>query len=193
MDDMIKCNPSSLVFPVIGLSALMLFSISDTNSYPIKAMSSQTKNTHAEDSLSIPTQESLSPSFPESVQQWGGQIEIAARKYGLDPNLIGAVIMQESGGNSEAYSISGAVGLMQVMPSDGIASGFFCGDGPCFKNRPTSAELFDPEFNLDYGSGMLAGLIREHGNARDALKAYGPMDMAYGYADIVLEIWTSHQ
>lgn len=190
---MIKCSPSNMVFPVIGLSALMLFSISDANSYPLMTTSSQTKNGHAEESLSNPTQKSLSPSFPESVQQWGGQIEDAARKYGLDPNLIGAVIMQESGGNPEAYSISGAVGLMQVMPSDGIASGFFCGDGPCFKHRPTSAELFDPEFNLDYGSRMLAGLIQKHGNTRDALKAYGPMDMAYGYADIVLDIWTSHR
>jgi hypothetical protein len=33
---------------------------------------------------------------------------------------------------------------------------------------------------------MLAGLVRKHGEVREALKAYGPMNVGYYYADIVL-------
>jgi len=48
----------------------------------------------------------------------------------LPEALIAAVILQESGGDPSAYSSSGAVGLMQVMPRDGIAAEFMCVNGP---------------------------------------------------------------
>jgi hypothetical protein len=35
---------------------------------------------------------------------------------------------------------------------------------------------------------MLSDLIQRKGNVRDALRAYGPMDMGYHYADLVLNI-----
>jgi len=135
----------------------------------------------------------LSPKFPESIQKWKPVIESSALETGLDPNLIAAVMLQESGGDSQAYSTSGAVGLMQVMPRDGIASEFICGNAPCFINRPTINELMDPSFNIQYGSSYLAGLIRKKGSEREALYTYGPMDMGYGYADIVLTIFKNYQ
>ena len=128
----------------------------------------------------------LSSSYPDKVTQWCGLIMHYAEKRGLSPNLIAALILQESGGNSGAYSHSGAVGLMQVMPRDGLASSFMCAAGPCFSNRPSIDELQDPEFNISYGTKMLANLYRKYGSMRDALKAYGPMDVGYYYADIVL-------
>ena len=85
------------------------------------------------------------------------------------------------------------MGLMQVMPRDGLAAGFMCINGPCFAARPSMQELYDPEFNISYGTQMLAGLIERHGNARDALRAYGPMDMGFRYADIVLGIMNRYQ
>jgi soluble lytic murein transglycosylase-like protein len=129
---------------------------------------------------------SISSKYPEKVLQWCGLIERYSHENNLDPNLIAALILQESGGNSQAYSKSGAVGLMQVMPRDGLAAKFNCINGPCFASRPSMAELYDPEFNVSYGTRMLAGLIRRHGDIREALRSYGPMDMGYRYADIVL-------
>lgn len=135
----------------------------------------------------------MSASFPQSILQWCGTIAHYAGKRGLDPNLIGALILQESGGNASAYSKSGAVGLMQVMPNDGLASAFMCPAGPCFSNRPSTDQLYDPEFNISYGTKMLAGLINRHGAVREALKSYGPMDVGYYYADIVLGIFERYR
>jgi len=67
-----------------------------------------------------------------------------------------------------------------------------CVNGPCFANRPTIAELKDPEFNVNYGAGMLANLFTKHGSYREALFRYGPIDMGYAYADKVLKIWETY-
>jgi soluble lytic murein transglycosylase-like protein len=136
---------------------------------------------------------SLSQNYPDSIRQWCGLIEQYANENNLDPNLISAVMLQESAGHPDAYSKSGAVGLMQVMPRDGKAASFVCKNGPCFADRPSMNELFDPEYNVAYGANMLAGLINYHGNVRDALKAYGPKDVGYYYADLVLGIANNHQ
>jgi len=135
----------------------------------------------------------VSPKFPERILRWCTLITEYSGKHGLDPNLIAALILQESGGNPDAYSKSGAVGLMQVMPRDGKAASFMCKNGPCFANRPSSAELYDPELNIKFGTKMLAGLISREGNIRDALKSYGPMDVGYYYADIVLRLYEQYR
>jgi len=135
--------------------------------------------------------------YPENIEPWCFLIEEASLKYGVDPFLIGAVMTQESGGNPEAYSSSGAVGLVQVMPNDGIAANFICANGPCFADRPSSEELFDPAINVNYGTGMLAGLITKYGDTREGLLHYGPdctltdpdCPDPYFYADIVLGIY----
>ena len=61
---------------------------------------------------------------PSSVTQWWGSLEPLARQYEVDPLLIAAVMMQESGGDPRARSWAGANGLMQVLdgPFDSIAS-----------------------------------------------------------------------
>lgn len=136
---------------------------------------------------------SLPPSYPPAIQQWCRSIEANAQATGLPATLIAAVVLQESGGDPLAYSSSGAVGLMQVMPRDGLAADFLCVNGPCFAARPTIAELEDPEFNLAYGSRMLADLAIKHGSYREALFRYGPTGMGYLYADLVMSIWKNNQ
>ncbi|HZW03463.1 MAG TPA: transglycosylase SLT domain-containing protein, partial [Anaerolineaceae bacterium] len=110
---------------------------------------------------------SLGSGFPESIRRWCDLIEPHAREHDLDPNLVAAVILQESGGKADAFSKSGAVGLMQVMPRDGIAATFQCINGPCFAARPSIEELSDPQYNVAYGTRMLAGLINKHGSIRE--------------------------
>jgi len=126
--------------------------------------------------------------YPSKTQPWCRLIEQAASSYGVDALLIASVMLQESGGQPEILSSSGAVGLMQVMPRDGIAADFQCINGPCFASRPSIEELKDPAFNVDYGVRMLTGLIEKHGDIREALKSYGPYDVGYRYADQVLTI-----
>lgn len=135
---------------------------------------------------------SLSSGLPVAVRQWCPQIEAAAQDTGLPAGLIAAVIVQESGGDPTAYSSSGAVGLMQVMPRDGLAADFLCANGPCFASRPTIAELEDPTFNIQYGSQYLISLLEKFGSYREALYKYGPMDIGYHYADLVMNIWKTY-
>ena len=135
----------------------------------------------------------VSAKYPQNILQWCTLIIQYAAANGLEPDFVAAVMLQESGGNSLAYSRSGAVGLMQVMPRDGLAADFVCVNGPCFASRPTIKELQDPQFNLEYGTRMLSSLESRFGSLREALKAYGPKDVGYTYADKVLAIYENYQ
>jgi soluble lytic murein transglycosylase-like protein len=135
----------------------------------------------------------LSQRYPEGILQWCSLIQKYAAENELPAELIAAVMLQESGGDPQAYSYSGAVGLMQVMPKDGIAASFQCINGPCFASRPSIAELQDPEFNISFGTRMLAGLAHNYGSFRDGLRYYGPAGVEYTYADKVLAIFESYR
>ncbi len=180
-------NPTKMILPAILAVGLTLYSFSLFTGSAFMRKGAQPP-AKAEKLLS-----GLSNQFPASIQQWRGHIEASAGKNGLDPNLIAAVMLQESSGSAEVVSWSGAVGLMQVMPRDGIAASFICGSQPCFSSRPSTNELLEPTFNIEYGARMLAGLISKKGSLREALYAYGPYDVGYRYADIVLDIYENYQ
>lgn len=180
-------SPGGLIFPAIVLIGLILFSLSGF----IGTIFSQ-NDFHPSAPPAEHTRK-LSDLFPASIQQWKMIIEKYAERYQLDPNLIAAVMLQESGGDPQIISSSGAVGLMQVMPRDGIAASFYCGAIACFTNRPTIKDLSEPEFNVDFGSRMLSNLIKKEGSVRQALLRYGPFDTGYGYADTVLSLYKHYQ
>lgn len=183
--------PKNLVFPAVIICSLSLVTLS----MAVNSGLAQPQTDNQTDFLSSrnASNAQLSSLFPESIQKWKTLIEHSASETGLDPNLIAAAILQESGGNSQAISSSGAVGLMQVMPNDGIASEFICGSQPCFGNRPSTNELLDPKFNIEFGSNYLSDLIQARTTEREALRIYGPMDVGYYYADIVLAILDSYR
>jgi hypothetical protein len=104
----------------------------------------------------------LSPAWSASVRRWTEEILAEARKSGLDPDFIAAVVQEESNGDPFAVSRVGAVGLMGVMPA-----------GPGLEGRPTSEKLLDPALNLDWGVAILASVIRQSGgDIYAALAAY---------------------
>ena len=53
----------------------------------------------------------------DKAENFSGSIASASRKYGVSPNLIGAVITIESCFNSRALGAAGEKGLMQLMPA----------------------------------------------------------------------------
>jgi len=130
----------------------------------------------------------VSSKFGPKILQWCEPVTKYAVEYGIDPDLIAAMIVQESGGNPSAISHQGAVGLMQVMPNDG-STPFMCENGPCFANRPSTQELLDPEFNIKQGVKILREQIMKYNNVRGGLMGYGPSGVGYYYADIVLSIY----
>ena len=73
----------------------------------------------AQSSGTIPSANPRAPSV--SIQQriagYGDTIQAASQKYGVDSNLIKAVMASESGGKPDAQSAKNAKGLMQLIDS----------------------------------------------------------------------------
>jgi len=136
---------------------------------------------------------SVNRKIPSTVKKWCKWINEYAADWQVDPILIAAIIQQESGGDPSAISKNGAVGLMQIMPGDGKALAFDCISGPCFSDRPSTKFLLNPEYNISYGTEMIAGLLATTGNIRDALQAYGPIENGYTYADQVLSLMEQYK
>ena len=186
---------AGMTIPATAISSLSLSSSQSeaalVESLNLTASQVNQASSNLETAASVGCQ--ISASFPQKIQQWCELISSYASQHNLPPDLVASVIWQESGGNPSAYSKSGAVGLMQVMPKDGKAANFMCVNGPCFSNRPSTSELNDPEFNIAYGTKMLAELYQHSGSFRDALMAYGPMNVGYYYADKVLKIYENYK
>ena len=82
-----------------------------------------------------------------------------ARRHGLPPELVLAVVSVESGFQPQAVSPKGAQGLMQLMPGTASALGV--------------EDAFDPEQNLDGGIRHLGSLLVLYGgDVTRALAAY---------------------
>ena len=178
--------------------AIFLWLATSTINFPDSALAADPKNSTENMSNNVNNHRTkagvggdcqINRDFPAQILQWCDLITHYSLQHGLEPDLLAALIYQESGGDPLAYSHSGAVGLMQVMPNDGLAASFMCPNGPCFQNRPSINELQDPEFNISYGTRMLAGLLQKTGSLREALKSYGPVGVGYYYSDKVLAIY----
>lgn len=85
----------------------------------------------------------------------------------LPPDLLAAVIDQESGFDPDARSSQGAVGMMQVMP----ATARWIATQPGSPSMPPE-RLSEPEVNIAYGAWYLHYLIDKYGDERIAIAAY---------------------
>lgn len=94
-----------------------------------------------------------------AVARWAPYISAASKQYGVDPDLIAAIITQESGGNPNAVSPKGAKGLMQLMDSTASDMGV---------TRP-----FSPQSNIMGGTKYLKQLLDAfNGDESLALASY---------------------
>lgn len=100
--------------------------------------------------MTLPLRFAPSQAVPDGP--WGALIFEAARRNGLNPRVVAAVIGAESAGNPTAVSRVGARGLMQLMPATAERFGV-----------PHEA-LFDPEQNLEAGSRYLSWLVDQFPN-----------------------------
>jgi hypothetical protein len=93
------------------------------------------------------------------------QIAAAARRHGLDPDLLAAVAAQETGG-------PGANAGRNVVGDGGHGHGIFQIDDRWHAFAATAGAM-DPAENADYAAGMISGLLKRYGgNVHEALSAY---------------------
>jgi len=101
----------------------------------------------------------LPPCDPIPAAQLDKLVEESAQQAGLRPDLVRAVIEQESGARPCAVSWKGAQGLMQLMPATSESFGV--------------RDPFDPRQNVDAGTKLLKQLLTKYNNDVSlALAAY---------------------
>lgn len=127
-------------------------------------------------SFSAPSEEDVRLHLESRAKSWStAETAILANEvfeqsdtYGLDPELVLAVMAVESSFRFRARSRAGALGLMQVMPSTGRSYARLAGvrwRGP--------RTLYDPVANIRIGTLYLARLLRRFDGDLDlALTSY---------------------
>lgn len=111
-------------------------------------------------------------SIYDRVKKYDNIIESEAKQNSLSPNMIRALIAQESGGKSDSINTkSNAQGLMQLIPKTAKDYGV---------NNP-----LDPSQNIHGGSKLYSDLLRQYGN--DVPKALAAYNYGSGNLDKLLK------
>jgi soluble lytic murein transglycosylase len=101
-----------------------------------------------------------------AIQLYSGSVYKYSFMYGVDANLVLAVIKVESDFDENAISSKGAVGLMQLLPSTAL----FVSDklGVEFSEE----DLFDSDINIRFGTYYLSYLFDKFATLETVLAAY---------------------
>ena len=106
-------------------------------------------------------------------------IDHIATRSGVDPNIVKAIIKEESGGNPNAVGDGGeSIGLMQIQPRWHRAK----------MEELGIVNLYDPQENVILGCSILSELYDKYGNYGDALSVYnsGNTEDGKAYAERIL-------
>jgi hypothetical protein len=112
----------------------------------------------------------LSANLPPALEALRPLIEDASRKTGVDPNLLAAMIWQESRGDAGATSTNPGngqsdTGVMQINPSTFAQ---LQSEHPDLRGK----SLSDPATNILAGAYFMADLEKQYGNTDTALRVY---------------------
>jgi bla regulator protein BlaR1 len=96
--------------------------------------------------------------LPPGLERWKPALAEAAHQHGLSPALLAIVTLVESMGDPAARSPSGAIGLMQLMPTTAarIAAVRELDDY-------SESRLLEPAYNVDFGAWYLSQQLATFG------------------------------
>ncbi len=94
------------------------------------------------------------------------EIHRSAARHGLPPELVRALIFQESRFDPFARGRKGEIGLMQVIPSSAVADWARAHKAP----EPAAAELFEPRLNIEIGCWYLGRALRRWSGYRHRIE-----------------------
>jgi len=117
----------------------------------VKAEAEHDSGVELSDPLEISYGKSASPSAPRAIP-YLAVVKKEAEAQDVDPSLILAIIQKESSFDPKAHNKSGAVGLMQVLPSTAKWLGL-----------KDTKQLWAPAVNIKYGVKYLKYLFGEFG------------------------------
>ncbi|WP_155801403.1 transglycosylase SLT domain-containing protein [Jonquetella anthropi] len=104
----------------------------------------------------------------KTADQYSQYVCEASAHFGVDPALMGALIVRESGAKEKALSRSGAVGLTQVLWKVHKST-----LPKAFSQIKTRKDLFEPENNIWAGTWIFSGYLKgAGGNEKAALLRY---------------------
>jgi len=95
------------------------------------------------------------------------EVQEASQKNSVDPLLLLSVIREESRFDSQARSIAGAIGLMQLMPKTALKYNHLLN-----VNSIDGSDLFNSRTNILIGSYYFTSLLRSFQSIPMALAAY---------------------
>ncbi|HEY2400688.1 MAG TPA: lytic transglycosylase domain-containing protein [Steroidobacteraceae bacterium] len=156
-------NELAMLFPILwlgsaGVAHSAIYSFTDStgtvhySNVPVDERFAPLPGT--EDLSQTPRQESSSLAKAATYSQL---IEGAARDNRLEPALVAAVMVVESGGDPKAVSRRGAQGLMQLMPETARKYGV--------------NDVFDPAQNIRGGARYLHDLAQRYQNDLELILA----------------------
>lgn len=162
-----KCGSNSEVFDMIMISLLKAIAEKNRRSNNINENNiGILENLQTQNASQVRNKIEVSSKKLNANERIEDAVNISSKKYGVDANLIKAIIKVESDFNPNTVSSAGAKGLMQLMPENIRDLGV--------KNP------FNIEENIDGGTRHIKEFLNKYnGNVEMALMAYngGPTRM----------------